>query len=342
MTVATRRKKNPTVSKPKVVGSPPETNRFLRSFLAGVLRFTRRKRLWPEVEGHLSSWILLMHGLREKKMEGQPLESYYSIDVFPAVVDFLNQVLGPKANVREIQKSLTQSRKIADAKMADILEALQAGNPDSRAVFSEAASEIMQAWGYPRDLLSHLDFSFDQIVQLNRAFRATLACLILNNEHPLVLITRASKGDRRAVLDLVRADNLFVTDRCCRLVIRKAFLQDDVNFIAQLRRAMGCWPKLRRRDTMRMYLFILFLFEHWGMHLPTLNELWSTLDPFGSEYESLSAFERDFQRRRTDFNEILVSGEKEVPGATFRRRDSGDPRPAIKGDALLQSRPAHD
>ncbi len=34
-----------------------------------------------------------------------------------------------------------------------------------------------------------------------------------------------------------------------------------------------------------------------------MEELWNTLDPFGREYDSLSAFERDFQRRRQAFQE---------------------------------------
>jgi hypothetical protein len=38
----------------------------------------------------------------------------------------------------------------------------------------------------------------------------------------------------------------------------------------------------------------------------------STLDPRGSEYESLSAFEKDFQRRRRDFTKMFKEADEEV------------------------------
>lgn len=129
-------------------------------------------------------------------------------------------------------------------------------------------------------------------------------------------MARAAKGDRVAVLSLVKADKLFVHDRCCAPTIRKAELHNDQGFISQLTRAMEYEPTIRRREALQIYYHILFLLEASSVSLPTLNELWSMLDPYGREYDSLSAFEKDFQRRRQDFTRMLKQADEELSHKT--------------------------
>jgi hypothetical protein len=120
---------------------------------------------------------------------------------------------------------------------------------------------------------------------------------------------------------LVRADKLFLQDCCCAATIRKAELQDDQGFTKQLTKALEYQPTLRRRGVFRVYYYILFLLEASGVLLPSLNELWSTLDPHGREYDSLSAFEKDFQRRRRDFGRMFAFADAE-PQVLSKYRES--------------------
>jgi hypothetical protein len=92
-----------------------------------------------------------------------------------------------------------------------------------------------------------------------------------------------------------------------------AELQDDHKFLEQLKRAVGHQPTLRRRDLFHVYYYIFALLELSGVSLPTLEELWNTLDPLGREYDSLSAFEKDFQRRRQVFRRMLAAADAEIP-----------------------------
>jgi hypothetical protein len=76
--------------------------------------------------------------------------------------------------------------------------------------------------------------------------------------------------------------------------------------MAQLARAQTYKPRLSRREMQRLYFYQLFFTEKGGMPLPTQKELWRTLDPQGRQCSNLSAFERDFQRRRRTFDRILT------------------------------------
>ena len=51
------------------------------------------------------------------------------------------------------------------------------------------------------------------------------------------------------------------------------------------------------------------------MRLPIGYKLWRILDPRGREYDSLDAFERDFQRRRKAFERMLKDIAAEIKDA---------------------------
>src|SRR6266849_1957469 len=306
--------RNATTSRSKVVASPSERSEFLRSSLAGLLRFIRKKRLWPEVQGDLSSWIFFMHGFKEKKPGLEDaLEPRYGECAIVEAVKFMDELLGPGMDLRRTEKAMGQSQKISEEKVPGIVEAHRRGTLTGfHSMLSESMSDIVAAWGIPSDISQGMDLSLDRVVKTMRATRATLGCVALHNEHPFVLIPRAQRGHRQAVLDLVKADKLFLHDSSCTGVIRAAELQDDHKFMEQLKRALEYEPRIRLREVQHVYYYILVMIEQQGIPVPALDELWQVLDPVGTEYPSLSAFARDFQRRREDFLKIVSSAEAEV------------------------------
>ena len=254
-----------------------------------------------------------MHGVKKQKSKGGVLKP---IDegVVHASTQFVNQWLSPEGDVRQAQRSIAQTKKIADAQVPKIVEAHRNGDLERFGTLtSHATTELMSVAGIPATLFPG-GLSLEQFSQLWRAMRASVFCWVLHNQHPLVLIKRALKGDREAVLKLVKADKLFLQDSSCAATIKKAELQGDRGFEKQLAKAIEYQPTIRRREILQLYFQILFLLEGQAVQLPTLNELWSTLDPHGKEYDSLSAFERDFQRRRQDFNKIFKEADEEALG----------------------------
>jgi hypothetical protein len=304
---------NPTTCSSKVVASLREKSRVLRKCLAAAVHSIRRKRRWPEVQGELSSWILHMHGFKDR-CEMKPWHCRYTKNEGARVAEFLNKALGPEMDAQQVERALVRSQKVANEKGPLIAEARRRGDLGAfESLFSEMTLGILDSAGIPKAFSELLGGVFyEDVVKSLRACRALVSCLVVHGEHPLVLINRASKGDRRAVLDLVEIDGLFMHDSCCSEVIRRAELQEDQEFIEQLKKAVGKQPSLRSRDIKHVYYYILFLFEAFGSRLPRREDLWNAIDPLGAEYESLSAFEKDFQRSRQVFKNMLAAAEAEI------------------------------
>jgi hypothetical protein len=306
---------NPTSSRPKIVASERETSDKIRGLLAGLLRFMKRERRLPPLEGDLSSWIFSLHGFVENapkggnQVPGRPDEALLS-----AVTVWLVQIAGPSLDRNKADRAIAQTERLRDQKIAELTELYLNGDKAALdSLFREIARQLIDAWGAPPILAAQFDFSFDRVREMLRAVRATAFCLDVHKMHPLVLIARASKNDRRAVLDLVKIDKLFLHDCCTEKVIRQAEFQNDQRFIEQLARAQEYQPKLSVRTVHHLYFYMLFLIEKQRMPVPSLHELWRVLDPHGREYDSLSAFERDFQRRRSDFDQMLSAGDSQYP-----------------------------
>jgi hypothetical protein len=164
--------------------------------------------------------------------------------------------------------------------------------------------------------------SLDAAVQMNRAVRATAVCTVLQRVHPLTLIARALRGHREAVLDLVKADKLFLLDRCTQNVIRDAGLRNDKQFMVRLADAQRYQPRLRRRDLIHVYFNLLFLLERVGQQLPRIDELQRLVDPHGREFGGLYAFERDLQRQRELWTQMWTEALSELP-SLLRFYESG-------------------
>ena len=53
----------PTNPKAKFVAPEEAQSRLIRQFLAGLVRFIRRARRLPRLDGDISLWLYQMHGL---------------------------------------------------------------------------------------------------------------------------------------------------------------------------------------------------------------------------------------------------------------------------------------
>jgi hypothetical protein len=310
-TVRQDRNQVPTSSRPKVVASEGERSRMLRRFLAVLLRFARRKRALTVVPRHLSESVLSLHGFVGDEKGG--IRRTDDGSVIAPLVAWLTQILGPELDTRRIQNAILQSSRLSDVEKRLRESYLTGGKERLEREFRELVIKLLNAWGAPHEFTDCFNLSLDHIPGLLRAFRATLFCLNLYNVHPLVLIARASEGNPQAVLDLIKVDKLFLHDKCTEKVIREAEVRNNQLFINSMARALEYEPRFTCRGARHSYFTVLFLLEGAGLMLPTLHELWRVLDPHGREYESLSSFERDFQRRRSAFNQVLATLDAEFP-----------------------------
>ena len=268
------------------------------------------------VSDDLSSWILQLHGVTTDDASHK-LEGSSSAPSVSSLTKWMATIAGPESDPTKTRARLAKLQEVKDSRTSQELASLYRKNRrefDSQ--FKQHALKVKDVANIPDGLpaLSGLA-SFEESLKILRANRALVVCLSLHEAHPLSLIARAAKGDRQAALDLIKVDKLFLHDRCTENLIKKAELQNDHAFMKQLARAQIFVPKLSAREMQRLYFYQLFLMEQAGIQLPTQHELWRILDPRGRQYRSLSAFERDFQRRRKAFERMLndISAETRDP-----------------------------
>ena len=305
---------NPTNPTPKFVAPEFQRSRIVRSFLAEALKFLKREVPIQAETGDLSTWVLSLHGLsRDEKVPGRYRRQQLDEKAFDALGSWFGKTFGPYLDPKTVNRARAESDKFKDEMVRSLAQ-----NPRSdvkealNALLSEEAPRLMDLWGMPRELLSAYEVSVDTVRQMLRAFRTVAVCLQVHKTHALTLILRASKGQRQAVLDLVKVDRMFLHDPCTEAVIKKAELLNDHSFLDQLARAQEYKFKLKVRSLHHLYFHVLFLMEQNGPPLPTLHELSRVLDPHGREYESLESFERDFQRRREDFQQMVADAYAEL------------------------------
>ena len=181
-------------------------------------------------------------------------------------------------------------------RVSQIKEALKAKLEDKLGSISETKIGAMKA----------------QLMRM-RAMRAHCLCALFLNAFPYQIIEKARSGDRRAVLDLVKIDKLFLSDSCTRDVIRTASLQADQAFLKQLAASLAFRPRINSKKSSRLYLYMLFALN---IQIPALPILHLRLDPDGTKFKTFSAFERFVERCRHQFHEIAVlcgEGELAVP-----------------------------
>lgn len=302
-------KSNPTNRKAKFVAPEEERSRQLRRLLAGLLRFFRKERPLPGTPGEISFWVCQLWGLSSMRHSGRGIE----MDGSAAEIAQWLGSLGPDLSPGKIDELTARSRAIpSDARIREMLQAANNGDLAAfNAGYQEAVQRLIDLWlpGF----VPSFPVSFDVMAQIIRALRANLICTALDRVHPLTLIARAWKGDQQAVFSLVRADRLFLQDRCTQAVIRKAALENNQQFMDELAGAQKHQPRLRRRDLLHIYFDFLFILEMFGQALPRIDELQRLLDPHGTIYKGDYAFERDLQRQRDRFTAMIAEAHAELP-----------------------------
>jgi hypothetical protein len=301
------RKNKPTTAKPQFVAFEKTRSRVIRRFLAMLVRFVRRKPPLPRLEGHLSLWICELHGLGLTCRTAGQDSSMGSLSLTAI------QAITPDTNPKSVRQKTADSLAIAsDPDVTRLIKTVKQGDlTEVNKDFEKTLQKIIDIW-FPGFRLP-LELSVANVLKLIRASRALFICTALQGTHPLILIARAWRGERKAVLDLVKVDKLFLQDPCTQSVIKQAALQHDQEFLVQLAKAQKYQPALRSRDLFHLYFYVLFFCEELGQSLPRIDELQRLLDPRGTKFEGPYAFERDLQRRRVQFREMLTNGESELP-----------------------------
>jgi hypothetical protein len=192
---------DPTKPTFRFVGSEEEQSRALRRILAGLLKFLRREPSGREVVGDLSSWVGQLHGIQ------RPAKDYEA--EFPNLstlkISELLAKFGPKLDPAEMQGIIERGESLRGqpsfAAMMDAAERANLAELDDR--LREVTENAVGPW------LTHLpdfDFSLNGFYRNRRAVRVTMIALALHDIHPLILISKASRGDKEAVLKLVKID----------------------------------------------------------------------------------------------------------------------------------------
>jgi hypothetical protein len=299
------RKNKPTIGKGQFVASEEMRSRVIRRFLAMLVRFIRMEPPLPPLEGHLSLWVCETHGLGAYRSTGQDPAGSLSLEAF--------QIFSAETNPQSVSRRTADSLAIAsNPEVTRLIETVKQGNiTEVNEDFEETLRKALNIW-IPGFRLP-FELSVANVLKLLRVSRASFICTALHGTQPLILIARAWRGDKKAVLDLIKVDKLFVQDPCTQSVIKQAALQNDQEFVVQLANAQKYKAVLRSRDLFHLYFYVLFLCEELGQSLPRIDELQRLLDPNGTKFEGPYAFERDFQRRRVEFREMLINGNSELP-----------------------------
>ena len=254
------------------------------------------------VKGDLSQWVAEMCAKPIEVSPGNVVATHRRAIPGELLKQLLKQSVAILVDPRqEEEKRLAQLMgNFPPADLQRLMDTVRQG--DSSAV-NAMRTEITQKLG-PQLLKQISPASVPALLALlsrMRAVRAGTLCWVCYKMHPLSLIARARKGDRRAVLDLVKVDKLFLHDRCTAQVIRDAELRNDRAFLGQLARALAYKPKLGWRRACQLHLQMLFALD---AQLPALPGLHLRLDPEGTKFGSFGAFEKFFERCRGEFQRL--------------------------------------
>jgi hypothetical protein len=185
-----------------------------------------------------------------------------------------------------------------------MMEAFQAGQvSEANQIRSEVVDRLRSQMG--NSISPERIAAFAGLVQSGRAAKVSALCLLLYKVYPLTLIAQARKGDRQAVLNLVKIDKLFLNDSCTAQVIRQTGLEKDRLYLEQLARAIKYRykysPKTRWRQGCRFYLYLLFSLDP---ELQATARVHHRIDPGGTRFKTFEAFQRYFERAKNDFDQL--------------------------------------
>jgi hypothetical protein len=299
----------PTSGTPIFVGSDPSLDGVVHALLTAMELFLEGDGAMAEAplpyEGELSGWL------------AESMSKPTNLSLFDSQVQ---EPSHERQAIRESAAVMTDPRSEAEARVVkSIVDNLS--TYDTKQIINVLASGDRAAIEQSqREFLSKLQPAlgemtmekvFPMMEQLKRfrALRAACLCMVVYKTHPISIISRAKEGDRRAVLDLIKADKLFATDSCTHQVLRNGALRADRRFMRQVAAVLQSRPKMGAKKVCRLYLYLL-----WSLNLPTPSyaELQLRLDPKGEKFRTAEAFERFVERCKVDFFEMTAPAPTEA------------------------------
>jgi hypothetical protein len=290
------RQHEPTFPTPILVGSDQAAD-FLLTAVEWAFKQDNPALLYP-IEGEISNWIeqLCETSIRVGN-PGTPVSTSKTVER-----DLLRGLFAPFADSRNEEEkeiagllggiSLEESQRLASALQSNDVAGIEAART---AITSKLGKQITA------ELTPLRVSALGSIVGRCRAGLAEALCLVLYKTHATVVIDRARHGDVQAVLNLIKADRLFLTDSCTAKVIRDAEFRNNRPFFNQLARAIKYKRQLGWKKGCRLYLYVLFAV---ALPLPPLASLHLRVDPQGTRFRTSEAFERFVERCREDFDKI--------------------------------------
>jgi hypothetical protein len=152
-----------------------------------------------------------------------------------------------------------------------------------------------------RKMASFTGFDIVPSPSVVRAVRAALWCWFLYEEDPVRMIECARHGQQRSVIDLVKVDKLFLTDDCTAAVIRTASVNNDLKFFGQLISALKYKPSATDKEFCQLLVYLLLSLD---VELPSDGQLQNIVDPDGTIFPGIYAFQKYVQRARKKFERV--------------------------------------
>ncbi|MGH9616205.1 MAG: hypothetical protein ACRD28_05625 [Acidobacteriaceae bacterium] len=181
--------------------------------------------------------------------------------------------------------------------MQQAVESIQKGDKQS---INETRSRIVERMcrEFAKNVTPEKVAALGALVGRVRASRAASLCMVLYKTNLVCLIADARAGNQEAVLKLIKIDKLFLTDSCTSQAIRQAGLKIDRAFLKRLAKALAYKPKMRWRQTCKLYMYMILSS---GLPLPSSVKLQLRIDPDGGRFKTYEAFEKFVERCRKEF-----------------------------------------
>jgi hypothetical protein len=252
-------------------------------------------RLPETVEGEISAWIKELVA-KPAQLELRRASEHQRGAIQREVMREVAEAFADPRQRDEVQL-MAQIGNIDLEDMQSLMVALQQGNVSAfQEVRSKMVEPLIQKLG--KQMTSKQWEALLAVGVRCRAGCAAGLCMAVFKVHPLSLIAEARRGNKEAVLRLIKVDKLFLTDSCAANVIRRAELQNDRRFLAQVARSVRYRVRANWRQGCRLYLYALISL---GFPMPNLVKLRLRLDPEGTRFRGEYAFEKFLERTRKEF-----------------------------------------
>ncbi|MGB2888403.1 MAG: hypothetical protein WBC04_11965, partial [Candidatus Acidiferrales bacterium] len=317
----------PTPSGPMIVGSGPGTDEAVDLFLTLADWFLKEEEMsfLGPIEGEISDWIAQM-GAKPIQFEGRFFRDHTKAATQREV---LREAFAVVADPREKEEKEIANLlgTISPDDVQRMIAALQAGDTSG---FDKARADVVEKLNHQigKRIKQGGLSSLISLATRCRAARAAALSAVLYKAHVSSVIAQARRGGRRAVLDLIKVDKLFLSDSCTAQVIRQAELGNDRRFLSQVGKALTYKPKMGWRKACQLYLYMLF---DLGARLPALARLQLRLD------ETNLLFPKTTFWSKRQSQTVLTIWLTEILSGFFRRsaRSSRVAHPARSGDGLI-------